>query len=482
MVRPRLQHQRGGYSRRGARPGHLRARQCGLPVRQHRRLLGAHHPHRWRLPHPGPCQVPARNKWLGQQIHALGLRFGIYTSIGSATCKGLPGSLGHYVQDVGRFAYWGVDFIKADYCHAGTQAQATADYRRFWADVKAVPRPMQLNIALPVQETVGSSGWARAVTRAVGDSAAMGVNSWILPPNLSSRLPAEPQIMQHLQASVLAANFASPGHWNDLDIVSACAPVFGWSATLLQQELSIWAQAASQLLIGCSPAGMPSADRALFANRAMIAIDQSGAVGHEVAAVNGVVLVTKPGSVLIVNTTGSTVTATFTQAQLGNPSVLTDVWSGVQTPVTGPVTWTAGPYGVKLLAGSRRQCWWLLLAGQVVLAARHQRDDHILAGTHYLFHDHSFPAGKSCRASFAQRGLLHHCHACGCWTPTARPIVVYVIPAARAAFAHAILPGRSSGGGPSGIGARSGSGSRRTRYGIAYAGRVPLRRTGHASE
>ena len=50
--------------------------------------------------------------WLASQVHALGLKFGIYEAIGTRTCQNLPGSGGttaaasHYAQDAATFAAW----------------------------------------------------------------------------------------------------------------------------------------------------------------------------------------------------------------------------------------------------------------------------------------------------------------------------------------------------------------------------------------
>ena len=51
-------------------------------------------------------------------IHNLGLKFGLYTCIGTETCKWhRPGSFGHYEQDAATLAGWGLDFIKSDNCN-----------------------------------------------------------------------------------------------------------------------------------------------------------------------------------------------------------------------------------------------------------------------------------------------------------------------------------------------------------------------------
>ena len=57
-------------------------------------------------------------------VHAAGLRFGIYTDVGSNTCGGQPGldmdvnlTSKQYIQDVAQFARWRVDALKVDGCY-----------------------------------------------------------------------------------------------------------------------------------------------------------------------------------------------------------------------------------------------------------------------------------------------------------------------------------------------------------------------------
>ena len=42
-------------------------------------------------------------------VHSKGLKFGLYTCVGTKTCKGdRPGSFGHYEEDAKTLAAWGV--------------------------------------------------------------------------------------------------------------------------------------------------------------------------------------------------------------------------------------------------------------------------------------------------------------------------------------------------------------------------------------
>ncbi|EKU21125.1 alpha-N-acetylgalactosaminidase, partial [Nannochloropsis gaditana CCMP526] len=46
-----------------------------------------------------PVKFPSGIKGLGDYLHALGFKFGIYSSAGSATCEGFPASLGMEGRD-----------------------------------------------------------------------------------------------------------------------------------------------------------------------------------------------------------------------------------------------------------------------------------------------------------------------------------------------------------------------------------------------
>lgn len=48
---------------------------------------------------------------LGDYIHSLGLKFGLYSDAGTATCAGFAGSYGHEDIDAQTFAEYGVDYL-----------------------------------------------------------------------------------------------------------------------------------------------------------------------------------------------------------------------------------------------------------------------------------------------------------------------------------------------------------------------------------
>ena len=65
---------------------------------------------------PDPGKFPNGMEAVADYLHAQGLKLGIYTSRGTQTCQGFPGSSGHEELDAATFSKWGVDFLKEDSC------------------------------------------------------------------------------------------------------------------------------------------------------------------------------------------------------------------------------------------------------------------------------------------------------------------------------------------------------------------------------
>mgnify|MGYP001143138924 FL=1 len=65
---------------------------------------------------PDPTRFPDGIKAVADYVHSKGLKLGIYSSNGARTCMGLPGSQGYEEKDAKKFAEWGVDYLKYDFC------------------------------------------------------------------------------------------------------------------------------------------------------------------------------------------------------------------------------------------------------------------------------------------------------------------------------------------------------------------------------
>jgi len=159
-----------------------------------------------------PPSAPGRNdgmKILADYVHKLGLEFGIYEDIGTATCQGLAGSYGHEATDAKDFASWGVDYLKYDDCNlpaaiAPTPAGYEAAYKIMSDALKATHRAIVYSIC---EHTEAGQSWLWGSTQS---------NLWRstsdIRPNYASMLT------NFTKNSALSA-YAGPGHWNDPDML-----------------------------------------------------------------------------------------------------------------------------------------------------------------------------------------------------------------------------------------------------------------------
>lgn len=295
--------------------------------------------------------------WLAEQIHALGLKFGIYEAIGTRTCQNLPGSGGstaadnHYGQDARTFADWGVDFVKIDECgglpSGTTLSSLTAAFQQYGADLRAEDPGVVYSEELPIYE-MGQSGFTQAV-----QSSSTFANMWRVAADESPADPASSTILGHLAADLHLHAFAGPGHWNDLDMLVPGAPAahpFGWSLAEEQSQLSVWAEEASPLLVSTDLTTLTPAELAALKNPDIIAIDQSGAQAATAVTSGHIEAVVKSAdngqAVLFANLGTGTGSGTFALAQLGiNTPTATgyNVWRNETTTFSGiSITLAAG--------------------------------------------------------------------------------------------------------------------------------------------
>ena len=69
---------------------------------------------------PDPKAFPTGMTPVADYVHSKGLKFGVYTDRGTATCVGRPGSQGFEKIDATTYASWSVDLLKEDSCSAPT--------------------------------------------------------------------------------------------------------------------------------------------------------------------------------------------------------------------------------------------------------------------------------------------------------------------------------------------------------------------------
>ena len=283
-------------------------------------------------------------------VHSLGLKLGIYEDAGTATCAGYPGSYGHEQQDANLFASWGVDYLKYDWCNIpfssfpGQSHEQVAQtlYTRMSNALAATGRPIVFSMCNGWDSSVQPWTWA-------GPVANLWRTTTDIQPNFSSMLT-------NFHINVALASFASPGAWNDPDMLEIGN---GMSATENQSEFSLWAEMAAPLIEGSNLTSASSATLSILTNKAVIAVDQDslGRQGTEVSSSGGLDVLARPlangdVSVALFNETGSTATISTTAAAIGKTGAssytLDNLWTGATSVTSGPISASVPAHGTVM--------------------------------------------------------------------------------------------------------------------------------------
>ncbi|KAJ7497251.1 glycoside hydrolase [Mycena latifolia] len=317
---------------------------------------------------PDPTKFPNGISGVATQVHALGLKFGIYSDAGTATCAGFPGSLGFENVDAATFNAWGVDYLKYDNCNVPGNWSDTAlpengdwynsnsaiRYRQMTAALAAQTRPVQFNLCLWGNYEVWN--WGARVGhswRLSGDSSA----TWSY-------------ITSIISTAVLHLSNDTFGAHGDMDMME-----IGNGALTIQEQrthFAAWIMLKSPILLGtdashslipplfclifCSTFSqlslLNSTQLAIIKNAELLAFHQDLTIGAPAAPFTPFASApttsppeyysgksSKGTHVFIINTSGTAATKTFTFSQVpalgasGSFSVH-DMWTGLDLPGT----------------------------------------------------------------------------------------------------------------------------------------------------
>ncbi|MDR3528618.1 MAG: glycoside hydrolase family 27 protein [Rhizomicrobium sp.] len=213
---------------------------------------------------PDAKKFPSGMKVLADYVHAKGLKFGIYSDAGTKTCGGFPGSHGYETQDAQRYAEWGVDYLKYDWCNTDKQ-DAPSSYLTMSKALQASGRPIVFSLC----EWGNTKPWLWAqnignLWRNTGDIA----DRWdgMDPNGYSMGLLKIVDMQAGLEA------YAGPGHWNDPDMLEVGNG--GMTDNEYRAHFSLWAMFAAPLIAGNDLAAMSPATRDILLNKEVIAVDQ----------------------------------------------------------------------------------------------------------------------------------------------------------------------------------------------------------------
>ena len=214
-------------------------------------------------------------KVLGDRLHEMGFKFGVYSSPGPKTCAGYDGSWQHEAQDVATYAKWGVDYLKYDWCSYGGIAKGQdlpelekqqLPYRLMGDLLSNAPRDIVFSLCQ----------YGMAEVPKWGDE--VHGNLWRTTGDIG---PSYGSMANIGFGQIWQGEFAKPGHWNDPDMLFMHA----LQPTEQITHLSLWSLLAAPLLIGSDLSKVTPFTINALSNDEVIDVDQDplGIQGHRVS-------------------------------------------------------------------------------------------------------------------------------------------------------------------------------------------------------
>jgi alpha-galactosidase len=309
------------------------------------------------------AKFPSGIKALADYIHSKGLKFGFYVTPGiakNAVAKNTPieGTSYHakdiadtskteknyncknmYYIDYGKpgaqefvnswarqFASWGVDYLKID----GVGSQDVPDVQAWDKALRATGRPINFALSnnLPVAD---ATTWKKLANswRTQGD-----VECYCGPGANGSGYPLTDwsHVSSRFNTAASWQPHAGPGGWNDLDSLEVGnGDRVGLTADQRRSHFTLWAMAASPLLLGTDLTELDPVDKAILTNDRLIGVDQDGVAAKRIVNSGVKQVWSKKES------DGQYVVALFNTGTSGNTTVAVD-WSQVGFTGSGDVT------------------------------------------------------------------------------------------------------------------------------------------------
>lgn len=210
-------------------------------------------------------KFPNGMKMVADYIHSKGLKAGFYTEAGANTCGsmyddskgGIGGGLyGHEQQDIDLFFKdWGFDFLKVDYC--GAQDQRLDEETRYKAIRKAIDNTGIKGINLNACRWEFPGTWITNMA-----------DSWRIFADIK---PEWRRVCEIIDANTYLAQYASPGHYNDMDMLEVG---HGLRPDEDKAHFSMWCLLGSPLMLGNDLTDIPVQTMNIISNMELIAINQ----------------------------------------------------------------------------------------------------------------------------------------------------------------------------------------------------------------
>ncbi|KAH8895427.1 glycoside hydrolase [Thozetella sp. PMI_491] len=204
---------------------------------------------------PDPVKWPSGMQAVADQIHRMGLEFGLYGCAGTKTCAGYPGSEGYEQQDADTLASWGVDYWKYDNCNTPSGNTSTWMTKMSNA-LAATSRPILFSLCQWGFDEVWTWG------------AEVG-NSWRMDGDIS---PNWGSVAGIAAAAAGIYQYSAPGGFNDLDMMEIGNG--GLTESEERAHFGLWAITKSPIILGTNLTKISDSSLAIIKNEGILSINQ----------------------------------------------------------------------------------------------------------------------------------------------------------------------------------------------------------------
>jgi hypothetical protein len=263
-----------------------------------------------------------------------------------------PGAQAFINSWANQFASWGVDYLKID----GVGTSDIPDIQAWSQALQQTGRPIHLELSNTLSIS-GASTWAQYSNgwRTGGDIECYGCESG----GSSYPLTDWANVASRFNQVAAWQPYGGPGGFNDYDSLEVGnGSNDGLTPDERQTQMSLWALAASPLILGTDLTNLDPTDLTYLTNRAVLSVDQDAIDASRIVNTPTAQVFAKTeknGDVVVglFNTTTMPEVVSTTASAIGLPAssayFLNDLWKHTATEAGGTIAANVAPHGVALL-------------------------------------------------------------------------------------------------------------------------------------
>lgn len=231
------------------------------------------------------ARFPQGIKPVADEVHALGLKFGIYEDAGFKTCAGNAGSGepdgggdDHFVQDARLFASWGVDYLKLDGCnmYVPKGASSAEMYRKAYSAESAALQDTHRTIIFSESAPayfLDTPDWYDVLTWTprYGDLWREGWDITTFKPERADESRFH-SVLWNYAYNLPLGRFQKPGAWNDPDFLIVGDR--GMTIPESRTQMALWAMMSAPLILSSDVGKLSPEAIAILSNKRLISVDQ----------------------------------------------------------------------------------------------------------------------------------------------------------------------------------------------------------------